>query len=86
MWNKCECCGGLFVSESSFAIAGTQGQGPPVCTTCDRRGRLCMHNAFNRYAEEGDEFRMHSSKPHHDASGADDPKKCRWCRESTVTI
>lgn len=49
-----------------------------MCGWCSRRGGLCMHNVFERVAAGGEAI-MHSSRPHRDDTGANDPRTCQWC-------
>lgn len=48
-----------------------------MCESCTNRGGLCQHN-FKDHQEMG----AHSSRPHWNDAGADDPSTCPHCRNS----
>jgi len=48
-----------------------------VCGGCRNRGELCQHN-FNDHQSMG----AHSSRPHPDDAGAQDPSTCPYCRNT----
>lgn len=79
-WATCDCCSMLFGYKLESALMEF-GKTPERCGFCSRRGGLCMHNAGSRSRdfELGVRVKMHSSRPHGDASGADDPDTCQWC-------
>ena len=85
-WGRCECCSRQFGFALESALVTDHGT-PPICGGCERRGRLCMHNVFERYrGMEPGTFRvvMHRSKPHRDARWADNPENCEWCAADTT--
>jgi hypothetical protein len=79
---KCDCCTRTFgfVLESSLT---TDVEAPPLCGMCQVRGRLCLHNIFERSAnrEPGDPpVPFHSTSPHTGMQEfADDPASCPAC-------
>ena len=70
--HPCDCCGRTYMVSLDTNPNGSR------CEFCARRGGLCMHNVFARVAAGGEPI-MHSSRPHRDDTGANDPRTCQWC-------